>query len=75
MASIPIEKPKRKPEPPKRSATVQNLIKPASGLKVPLQVNIPQEARAEFKSYAAARDLDASRLFLMAWDYYKEHHA
>lgn len=67
-------KPPRKGEPPKPAATSGNLEKPAIAEKVPLQVKIPPEIRCGFKSYAAARDLEGSKLFLMIWDYYKEHH-
>lgn len=69
-----LKKPSRKGEPPKASATSGNLIKPAIAEKVPLQVKIPPEIRADFKSYAAAHTLEGSQLFLMIWDYYKEHH-
>lgn len=67
-------KPSRKGEPPKPAATSSNLLKPATGEKVPLQVKIPPEIRSGFKSYAAAHNLEGSQLFLMIWDYYKEHH-
>ena len=69
-----LMKPSRKGEPPKPAATSGNLVKPSVAEKVPLQVKIQPEVRSGFKSYAAAHDLEASQLFVMVWEYYKEHH-
>jgi hypothetical protein len=75
MADLgPLTKPSRKGEPPKPVDTMPNLSKPASGAKMPLQMKIPSEMRKEFKQYALAHDIDASTLFEMVWQYYKEHH-
>ena len=64
----------RKGAPPSISDTNYNLDKPASGLKVPLQVRISPELRRGFKGYANDHDMNANTLFEMVWDYYKEHH-
>ena len=64
----------RKGAPPSTSDTNYNLDKPASGLKVPLQVRISPELRREFKGYANDHDIKANTLFEMAWAYYREHH-
>jgi hypothetical protein len=41
----------------------QNLVKPASGEKVPLPLKISPELRREFRVYAAERNIDMSVLF------------
>ena len=64
----------RKGTPPAQSTTSQNLAKPASGEKVPLQLKISPELRREFRVYAAERDIDISVLFADMWAFYKEHH-
>ena len=64
----------RKGTPPPQHAASQNLVKPASGEKVPLQLKISPELRREFRVYAAERDLDMSVLFVDMWAFYKEHH-
>jgi len=75
MANISaLQKPARKGEPPKPTETVQNLTKPASGNKVPLQLKISPEMRRDFKTHALAHDRDANDLFEEVWNYYKEHH-
>ena len=69
-----LKKPNPKGAPPTPAATPDNLLRPAIGEKVPLQVRIPPEAKREFKAYAAAHDLPSSHLFLKVWEHYKEHH-
>jgi hypothetical protein len=64
----------RKGSPPPQSTTSQNLAKPASGEKVPLQLKISPELRREFRVYAAERDIDMSVLFADMWAFYKKHH-
>lgn len=68
----PTTKGKGVPPPPSR--TEDNLAKPASAQKVPLQLKISPELRREFKAYALERDLEVSTLFLRVWHYYKEYH-
>ena len=43
---------KGKGAPPPPARTENNLVKPASGQKVPLQLKISPELRREFKAYA-----------------------
>jgi hypothetical protein len=69
-----LSKPSRKGAPPKPVEAVANLQKPASGEKVPYQVKIKPETRRDFKTHAAAHDLDGSELFEIVWKYYREHH-
>jgi hypothetical protein len=64
----------RKGTPPPQTTVSQNLVKPASGEKVPLQLKISPELRREFRVYAAERDMDMSALFADMWMFYKEHH-
>ena len=64
----------RKGSPPPQNTTSQNLVKPASSEKVPLQLKISPELRREFRVYAAERDIDMSVLFADLWAFYKEHH-
>lgn len=64
----------RKGAPPSTTDTNYNLDKPASGLKVPLQVRISPELRREFKGHANDHDMNANALFEVVWDYYREHH-
>jgi len=75
MANISaLQRPARKGEPPKPTETVQNLAKPPTGNKVPLQLKISPEMRRDFKTHALAHDRDANDLFEEVWNYYKEHH-
>ena len=74
MANISIQKPSRKGEPPKAADTVENLARPATGGKVPLQLKIHDDIRHDFKSYALAHRRDANDLFVEVWKYYKENH-
>jgi hypothetical protein len=60
--------------PPLPVATNNNLVKPAAGKTVPLQVNIDPEVKREFRVYAAEHDIDMSNLFTTMWRYYKENH-
>lgn len=60
--------------PPPAGDAEENLTKPASGDKVPLQLKISPELRREFKGYALERDINASVLFVQVWDYFKERH-
>jgi hypothetical protein len=60
--------------PPPASQTENNLAKPASGQKVPLQLKISPELRREFKAYAVERDAEVSTLFTQVWAFYREHH-
>jgi hypothetical protein len=70
-----LEKPaNRKGTPPPQTTVSQNLVKPGSGEKVPLQLKISPELRREFRVYAAERDRDMSALFADIWIFYKEHH-
>ena len=62
----------RKGTPPPHNTASQNLVKPASGEKVPLQLKISPEVRREFRVYAAERDRDMSALFADMWAFYKE---
>jgi hypothetical protein len=64
----------RKGTPPAQTTVSQNLVKPAGGEKVPLQLKISPELRREFRVYAAERDRDMSVLFADMWMFYKEHH-
>ena len=70
-----FKKPNPKGAPPTPAATPDNLLRPARGENVPFQVRIPPEARREFKTYAASRDLNLSHLFLRVWEHYKERHS
>jgi hypothetical protein len=75
MANISaLQKPARKGEPPKPAETVQNLVKPPAGSKVPLQLKISPEMRRDFRTYALAHDRDANDLFEEVWTYYKDKH-
>ena len=65
---------KGKGAPPKAVETHQNLGKPASGGKVPLQLKISPELRREFKTHAVERDVEASELFAQVWAFYRQHH-
>lgn len=60
--------------PPAPAETHNNLVKPASGKTVPLQVNIDSETKREFRVYAVEHDIDMSNLFVTMWRYYKENH-
>lgn len=60
--------------PPPPTETSNNLVKPASGATVPLQLNIPPENKRQFRLYAVEHDIDMSHLFLTVWQYYREHH-
>ena len=64
----------RKGTPPPQVTVSQNLVKPPSGEKVPLQLKISPELRREFRVYAAERDIDMSALFADMWTFYKERH-
>ena len=75
MANISaLQKPARKGEPPKPTETVQNLAKPPTGNKVPLQLKISPEMRRDFRGHALAHDRDANDLFEEVWNYYKDNH-
>jgi hypothetical protein len=65
---------KGKGAPPLSTRNENNLAKPASGQKVPLQLKISPELRREFKAYAVERDAEVSTLFAQVWAFYKEHH-
>ena len=73
---VDVNKLKRpgKGTPPPAVATNNNLMKPAAGRTVPLQVNIDPEIKREFRVYAAEHDIDMSNLFTTMWRYYKENH-
>lgn len=60
--------------PPAPTETSNNLVKPASGTTVPLQVNIDPEVKRQFRLYAVEHDVDMSHLFVTIWQYYKENH-
>ena len=64
----------RKGVPPQTSDMVENLDKPPTGQKVPLQVRISPELRREFKGYANDHDVNANRLFEQIWSYFKDRH-
>jgi hypothetical protein len=74
MANINLEKPSRKGAPPTPEDAVQNLARPSTGGKVPLQLKIPDDVRYDFKAYALAHRRDANDLFEEVWKYYKENH-
>ena len=65
---------KGKGTPPPVEETSNNLNKPPSGQKVPLQLNIDPELKREFKVYAAEHDVDMSILFGTVWRYYRDNH-
>jgi hypothetical protein len=70
-----LRKPTRgKGAPPPATHSEDNLAKPASGQKVPLQLKISPELRREFKAYAVERDSEVSKLFVRVWEFYKAHH-
>ena len=64
----------RKGVPPQTIDVAENLDKPPTGQKVPLQVRISPELRREFKGYANDHDVNANRLFEQIWSYYKDRH-
>ena len=64
----------RKGVPPQTIDVVENLDKPPTGQKWPLQVRISPELRREFKGYANDHDVNANRLFEQKWSYYKDRH-
>jgi hypothetical protein len=64
----------RRGTPPPQTTVSQDLAKPASGEKVPLQLKINPELCREFLVYAVERDIDMSVLFADMWTFYKEHH-
>lgn len=64
----------RKGAPPQTVEGEENLDKPPTGQKVPLQVRITAELRREFKGYANDHDVNANRLFEQVWSYYKDRH-
>jgi hypothetical protein len=74
--AVDVKKLKRpgKGTPPAVEETHNNLVKPASGSKVPLQLNIDPELKREYRVYAAERDIDMSVLFATVWRYYRENH-
>lgn len=53
--------------------TSNNLSKPASGQKVPLQVKITPELRREVRAYAAEHEVELSMLFANMWQYYRQN--
>jgi hypothetical protein len=55
------------------SPTNNNLSKPASGQKVPLQVKIAPELRREVRAYAAEHEVELSLLFENMWQYYRQN--
>lgn len=65
---------RRKGAPPPQAKPVVNLEKHPSDAKVPLQVKIPSETRIAFKSHALVHNMDASDLFQVVWNYYREQH-
>ena len=65
---------KGKGAPPPASHAEDNLAKPPSGQKVPLQLKISPELRREFKGYAVERDSEVSELFVRVWQFYKANH-
>jgi hypothetical protein len=69
-----IPKPSRIGDPPLANASAGNLEKPSPSGNVPLQLKLPPEIRRDFRSFALAHDLDANKLFLKVWAYYKENH-
>jgi hypothetical protein len=65
---------KGKGAPPPASHSEDNLTKPPSRQKVPLQLKISPELRREFKGYAIERDSEVSELFIRVWEFYKANH-
>lgn len=70
-----LKKKSGKGAPPPPAEAPQNLIKPESGAKVPLQLKISPEIRREFRVFATERDLELSELFIQMWEFYKNEHA
>lgn len=69
-----LKKPGKGTPPPAESPTPNNLSKPASGEKVPLQVKISPELRRQVRAYAAEHDVEISELFQGMWQHYKSTH-
>ncbi|ADZ68917.1 hypothetical protein [Polymorphum gilvum] len=72
MVEMKLKKPRPRglPLPPERPI-VGNLHKPAGAGKVPLQLKLSPEVRRDFRTYAAARDLELSELFCLVWEDFK----
>jgi hypothetical protein len=58
--------------PPAAVPTRNNLSKPATGQKVPLQVKISSELRREVRAYAAEHEVELSALFENMWQHYRQ---
>ena len=74
---VDVNKLRRRPgkgAPPPPEQITDNLSKPPSGQKVPLQVKISPELRREVRAYAADHEIELSALFVNMWTYYKENH-
>lgn len=67
-----LKKPGKGTPPTAAVATLNNLSKPASGQKVPLQVKIAAELRREVRAYAAEHDMEISALFEEMWQHYRQ---
>lgn len=69
-----LKRPGKGSPPPSATAGLNNLSKPASGQKVPLQVKISPELRREVRAYAAEHEVEISGLFENMWQYYRQNH-
>ena len=72
MAKVSNKLKPRKGTPPAPAATTDNLTRPASGKKVPLQVEVAPEIKMDFRAYAAARGMYGHNLFVRMFEFYKE---
>lgn len=59
---------------PPAPASAAVTIKKTNGKNVPLQLNVPEDVRRDFRVYAAQHDLDMSVLFAIVFQEYKEKH-
>ena len=67
-----LKRPGKGTPPPAEQPTRNNLAKPQSGLKVPLQVKISSEFRREVLAYAAENEIELSALFENMWQSYRQ---
>jgi hypothetical protein len=70
-----LKKPGKGTPPSAEVPTRNNLSKPASGQKVPLQVKITSELRREVRAYAAEQEVELSSLFEDMWRHYRRSHS
>jgi hypothetical protein len=76
--AINIEKLKKrgtgKGAPPPPAATTTNLSKPASGKKVPLQLNIDRAVKREYEIYCIEQDVSMSDQFEVMFRNHRAKH-